>query len=186
VNLSPALIVLVAAVVLSVGSVQADAFDFVKNGVYGELGGREKPDAVAGEIGLAGYGTENLSFRFGFSFLASENFDDIYTGLTAGARYDLGSRFSPFVGIGIFAGETTEDVPAANDGYDNDDDGFVDEYGEERTRTTGTMLSLYPEVGVHLWVTRATRLTVAGKYHVTTEGRDSDFWLYSFGIAYMF
>ncbi len=155
-------------------------------GLYLDLGGRSGPTAVVGEIGVAGYPRQNLALRASLSFLAYENNPDTLVGLNAGARYSVGHTLSPFIGVGLFAGAASEDIPAENDNIDNDNDGAIDEDGEVESITTDIMASVYPELGFHLWATKNIRMTVSSKYHITTKGRSSDFLMYNFGIAFGF
>ena len=80
-------------------------------------------------------------------------------------------------------GYAKEVVPADDDWVDNDDDGFVDESGEDKERFSGFLASVYPEVGGHFWWTPRLRLTGFGRYMFTTEGRDQDDWLIGGGLA---
>jgi len=155
-------------------------------GLYAELGGREGPDAFCGEIGAFGYVNNNLTLRAGLAMIASESFDDLFTGITTGARYAFDSPLTPFVGFGVFGGYSKETVSATNDGVDNNNNGLVDEWGESDSRISAVLLSAYPEVGVHLWAGDNMRMTFSGKYYVTTEGMDSNFWLFNFGLAMSF
>jgi hypothetical protein len=43
--------------------------------------------------------------------------------------------------------------------------------------------SVYPEVGIHFWLTGSTRLTAGAQYHVTPQGRDDDFWFFGLSLA---
>ncbi len=165
---------------------EADDAWMSKGGLYLDLGGRSDPSAVVGEIGVAGYPSKNLSLRASLSFLAYENNDDILLGVNIGTRYNFGETFSPFIGLGMFGGSSSEDIPAEDDNIDNDDDGSVDEDGEVETEITDVMASIYPELGFHLWATDAIRMTFSTKYHITTKGRESDFQMYSLGFAFLF
>ena len=155
-----------------------------ETGVYCELGGRSSPDIVGGELGIHVLDSEVLSMRCGLSFLASEELEDFFGGFSLGVRYNTETRVSAFVGMGVYAGYSKETVLADEDRIDNDDDGFVDEAGEEKDIVDNVLASIYPEAGVHLWISDRSRLTLSARYHVTTEGRENDFWLYSFGIAF--
>ncbi len=103
-----------------------------------------------------------------------------------GVRFQVGRIISPFLVFGVFAGFSDETVSAEDDDIDNDDDGAVDEDGEEKTIVTDILASTYPEVGVHFFVSDTTRFTISSKYQITTEGRDSDYWIHNFGIAFIF
>ncbi len=157
-----------------------------RGGVYIELGGRSDPDAIGGEIGISHYASEDVSVRGGLAFFASDSSDDIFGGGTLDVRFNLGKKISPFLGFGVFVGYSDETVSAENDDIDNDDDGSIDEDGEEKAIVTDLFASIFPEVGIHFFVSDTTRLTVASRYQMTTEGRDNDNWIYNFGIAFIF
>jgi hypothetical protein len=158
------------------------------SGLYVELGGRTEPGnaAMGGGIGLFGYLSDHISFKGCLSFLGSEGFNDIFGGADIGLRCGLGTRFSPFIGFGAFAGYSEVTVSAQNDGIDNDNNGFIDEGGETKDVIKDTIASIYPETGLYYWIDDQTRLCLSGKYHVTTKGRDHDFWLFNIGLSILF
>ncbi|MBU1172749.1 MAG: hypothetical protein KKD44_24590 [Proteobacteria bacterium] len=158
-------------------------------GIYIELGAGNDPDVMGGEIGMFGYTSDHLSLRGGIAFLASERFDDVFSGASAGFRLNLfapKARVSPFIGMGIFAGYTKEEEPAEDDGLDNDDDGTIDESGEKKEIIENVIGTIYPEAGLHIWVSPSSRLTFSNKYNFTSEGRENDFWIYNIGFAFKF
>jgi hypothetical protein len=133
---------------------------------------------IGGEAYLTSFLTGRTSLT---GFGAGE---DWFTGLDGGLRLQAPSRFAPFVGLGGYAGYARETVPAEDDWIDNDDDGFVDEYGEDKKRLSGIFTAIYPEAGAHFWWNPNVRLTTYGKYLVTTEGRKRDDWMIGGGIAF--
>lgn len=153
-------------------------------GSYIEIGGQTDPAAIGVGLGGFNYNYRCLSTRMALYVLGSESVDDIFFGADAGIRMELGTRVSPFVGVGGYYGYHSNKTPAENDRLDNDGDGQVDESGEKDTQIDRSMATIYPEAGLHIWIDKANRLTLSGKYHVTTEGRDSDFWLFCFGIYF--
>lgn len=154
-------------------------------GVFVSGGMMSRPDArseLAGiDIGIEGYATSYLTTR-GSLMLMSDG-SDLFTGADVGMRLQTPTRLAPFVGAGLFAGYAKEVVPAADDWIDNDDDGFIDERGEDRERFSGFLASIYPETGIHFWWTPNIRMTGFARYMVTTEGRDDDDWLIGGGVA---
>ncbi len=148
-----------------------------------ELSGRANPDVVGGELGIIGWFNGSLSAKGSLSFLASEPLDDFFTGANISLQTQFPWRFSPYVGVGAFAGYSREDVRAENDNRDNDDDGFTDERGEEKSVVDNVTSSLYPEIGLLLWVKDDVRLSISGRYHISSEGRDFDAWIYAVGFA---
>jgi hypothetical protein len=166
-------------------TLHANASDYYykKKGMFIDLGGRTDPLAIGGGIGLFGEIYDRLTLRTGLSFLGLEN-DYLYYGSNIGLRYRFGHRLSPFIGFGAFAGYSEKEVSAEDDNIDNDKDGFVDETGERKETIVGVIASSFPELGIHYWVTDKTRLTLSGQYHITTKGREYDFWLFSLGVSF--
>ena len=91
---------------------------------------------------------------------------------------------APFVGLGTFLGWGHRQVDGAMDGRDNDDDFAIDEAGEQRKEAIA-FASLYPEAGVHHWLSPTWRITSSGAYYMTTEGRKYDSWVYGFYLAWL-
>lgn len=135
------------------------------------------------EAGYEGYWTSYLTSRIGI--IGAINDNDGYIGAETGLRLQTPTRLAPFVGAGLFGGFASQSVPANNDGIDNDQDKIIDEFDEEQFRLSGSLIGVYPEIGLHFWWSPRVRLTGFGRYLVTTEGRDADSWLYGFGIALM-
>ena len=97
-------------------------------------------------------------------------------------RAQTPSRLAPFAGIGVFNGLSHEEVAAESDGQDNDDDMFTDEPGEtdERAEYLG---AVYPELGVHYWLSSRWRLSGLSRYYITTDGRNTDYWTVGIGVS---
>lgn len=162
-----------------------------KTGMYAELGAKRgaktEPGVITGDIGIEYFDTyEHVSVRGGLSFYAAESKPNVLTGFDLGMRLHGGSRISPFVGVGLFAGSSEQEVPADNDGVDNDDDGIIDEPGETKWEIQDVLAALYPEVGVQLWFTRDIGLAFSAKYHMTTEGHEFRYWIRSLGFFLQF
>ncbi|GAB6094804.1 hypothetical protein JCM14469_10560 [Desulfatiferula olefinivorans] len=158
-------------------------------GIYLELSGGSDPDMIGGELGLFGYTGNHLSLRGGVAFLASERFDDVFGGANAGVRLSLFSHrtvATPFIGMGLFGGYTKKKESADNDGEDNDEDGRVDESGEEKDVIDDVIACIYPEAGVRIRLSPQCRLTVSGRYLVTTEGRENDSSVFNLGVVFEF
>ncbi len=153
-------------------------------GAYLEIGGQTDPTSIGIGFGGFKYNYRYLTTRMALYVLGSESVDDVFLGADAGVRMELGTRVSPFVGLGGYYGYHSDQVPAENDKLDNDGNGQVDEGGEKDTQIDRSMATIYPEAGVHIWIDDTNRLTLSGKYHITTEGRDTDFWLFCFGIYF--
>jgi len=153
-----------------------------KGGVYLGAAVADEPTAVGGEIGVFGYPTCWLEGHAALAGLLGAGTEHAFGGLNAGLRAQPPTRLAPFVGMGTFLGYADFEVDADDNGLDDDDDLFVDERGETESETAG-LAAIYPEVGLHYWLTSTCRLTGSGAYYVTTEGRDQDFWFVGLSIA---
>ena len=159
---------------------QEDATGLFVSGGYSKRSDDED-GLFAVDVGAEGYFTSYLTGRA--SLMGMGNGEDWFTGADVGMRLQTPSRLAPFVGVGLFGGFAREIVPADDDWVDNDDDGFIDERGEDDKRISGSLAAFYPEVGAHLWWTPRVRLTSYSRYVMTTEGRDADDWLFGIGLA---
>ena len=151
------------------------------------LGGmmRTNPDGFGGEIGLSYYPKSWLSYELSYAALGGDFAGDVFTGVNLGVRVQTPSRLAPFAGVGFFAGYSKETKHATSNGIDDDDDGFIDERGEEREEINGALAAFYPEVGVHFWLSSKVCLTGNARYYVTTQGRDHDNWLFGISLTYL-
>ncbi len=150
----------------------------------GSLRSSKENDALQGELMFEKGLSTTTTARVGVSFFLSEN-TGLHGGFEAGMRANAPGKIAPFIGAGLLIGSWSTDELADSDGIDNDDDGVVDEIGEE-AEVTDYLLATYPEAGVHLWLTEAVRLTASYRYYITTRGRDSDRALYGFGLGFAF
>ncbi len=130
---------------------------------------------LGAELGCERYATSWLSGRASLAAAFGDN--EGYLGLDTGLRLQTPTRIAPFVGVGMFHGISQGVELADSDGLDNDDDFFIDEPGEEETGIDDWLSVVYPEVGIHFWLSGRWRLTAYGRYFVTTEGRAHDDWL---------
>jgi hypothetical protein len=151
----------------------------------GGLAARPDSDSEWGalEVGYESYFASYGTLRGALTLMGDG--DDVFTGLDVGLRLQTPSRLAPFVGAGAFVGYADEVVPAEDDWVDNDDDGFTDERGEDRTRFSGALAAIYPEAGAHFWWRPNWRISSYGRYMITTEGRSEDDWLIGGQIAIM-
>lgn len=166
---------------------QASDARFVKqtSGFYGSAGitqfsGVANPMGSL-EIGYTGYWTSYLTNRVGLILAAND--DDYFTGAEVGMRLQTPTRMAPFVGAGLFIGGSSVTTIVDDDNIDNDDDGSVDELGEEEEIFNGVLSGIYPETGIHFWWTPRVRISGFGRYMITTEGRSSDAWYFGSSIA---
>ena len=140
--------------------------------------------ALGGEVGVFTYLGPSVEARGGLKGLIGTGAKDWFAGVDFGLRAQSPSRLAPFAGVGSYLGGNTKTVAATSDGIDNDADFFVDEAGETKD-DSNFLASIYPETGVHFWLNSATRLTASAQYHVTTEGRDADFWFFGFSLSFL-
>ncbi len=155
-----------------------------RSGYYLGAAGADDPAAGGLELGAFKYLGPAVESRIGLKGLAGTGAREWYAGLDLGLRTQSPSRLAPFAGIGTFVGGNGNHVAATDDHLDNDDDGSVDERGEVRS-DPHFMASVYPELGVHWWLNSSIRLTTSAQYHLTTDGRDSDFWFIGFSISFL-
>jgi len=161
------------------------------NGLYTEFGVRSSshniPGVMTGVIGLVHEDMRSgASIRGGFSFYTTDEKADLLTGGELGMRFHRGSTVAPFIGIGGFVCSSEEEVRADDDGIDNDDDGLIDEAGETKNQLKDIIGGIYPEVGVHVWLTRNVGINASVKYHMTTEGRKFYYRISTVGMYMQF
>lgn len=155
-----------------------------RGGWYIGGAGADEPTAGGVEIGAFNYIGHSAEGRIGLKGLVGTGADDWFAGVDLGLRTQSPSRFAPFAGVGTFLGGNNRQVLAVDDHRDNDDDGSVDERGEMKDDPR-FLASFYPELGAHFWLNSSTRLTASAQYHITTEGRDSDFWFIGFSLSFL-
>lgn len=143
------------------------------------------PATVGGTLGGFYYLEPWAEVNYALTGLAGTGAHDWFLGPEVGFRVQTPTRVAPFAGVGGFLGINRFYEDADNDGVDNDDDGFTDEFGEEDDRYKA-ITAVYPEVGIHAWLNGKTRLTASGRYYVTDEGRDDDFWYLGFSLSWLF
>ena len=154
-----------------------------RGGTYLGAAWADDPTAIGAEIGAFTYAGPAVEARGGLKGLLGTGADDWFAGLDLGLRAQSPSRFAPFAGIGTYLGGNNRRVLAIDDHIDNDGDGSVDERGEKKN-DPNFIASVYPELGAHFWLNSSTRMTASAQYHLTTEGRDADFWF--FGVSFSF
>ena len=150
--------------------------------LYVGAGASDAPFTVGGDIGLLRYSSDSIEQRFGFRGLAGTGEKDLLAGLDTGLRFHLPARFTPFVGVGVFAGGTSSKTPAEDDNIDNDHDHSTDEDGEMAQH--GKMYAaVYPEAGVSWWLSSRSRATLSVQHHFSTSGRDEDYTFFGLTLA---
>ena len=148
-------------------------------GLYLSGGAQYQADAdepfYGAEFGTEGYATSWLTGRGSLAAYGGDGEGRL--GLDVGTRLQTPTRIAPFAGVGMFLGARPHKDLADMDGLDNDDDGWIDELGEDEWDIDNWLVAVYPEIGVHVWLNGRWRLTAYGRYLVTTEGRVHDDWL---------
>lgn len=153
-----------------------------RSGLYLGAAGSDHPLTAGTEIGVFHYLDPSLETRAGLKGLIGTGAKDWFLGGDFGLRLQSPSRLAPFVGVGTFVGGNRRSELAIHDHVDNDRDGAVDERGEYKG-VYSYMASVYPELGIHFWLNGQTRLTTGAQYHLTTEGRDDDFWFFGVSLS---
>ena len=153
------------------------------HGWYTAAGYQSEPSAVAAELGIFGYPSSWATVRGGLMGVADEVGEDAFVGGNVGVRAHSPSRIAPFVGAGMFNGISWRYDYEPADGTDNDNNGVTDDEGDYEI--DGWRTSVYPELGLHAWLTSRLRLTGSVAYHITTEGRDHDYWLTGLELSWL-
>ena len=161
------------------------------SGGYAGVAMQDDPFALGAELGFAHYPESWLETRASLAGVIAGVGDEAdeelgqnaFLGANAGVRVNSPSRVAPFIGAGAYGGMSWFVDDATADGLDNDDDLLVDEPGETDWNHD-FLLAVYPEVGLHVWLTEKWRLTGSAAYYVTTEGRDRDFWFYGISLGW--
>jgi hypothetical protein len=151
-------------------------------GFYAAGGADPRFSAGGGELGMA-VNSYWWDCKAGLALYGSGAADDWFLGPTAAVHVQLPTRLTPFAGVGVFGGYSRTEGVGPNNGYDDNGNDIIDEYGELTEDSYDAFLSIFPEIGVHLWLTDHLRLTASASYHITTEGRNHDFWLVGGGVA---
>lgn len=151
--------------------------------IGGGAGG--SPATAGGKLGGFYHLASWLEMDLALTGIAGTGAHDWFIGPEVGVRVQTPTRIAPFAGVGGFLGINRFYEDADRDGVDNDDDGVTDEFGEQ-DEDYKAFTAVYPEVGIHAWLTGTTRLTASARYYVTEEGRDDDFWFVGFSVSRMF
>lgn len=155
-----------------------------QSGVYAGAAFSDEPFTAGAELGAFHYLTHSVESRVGLKGLVGTGDNDFFAGIDAGLRVQAPSRFAPFAGVGMYLGGNGKSELADDDLRDNDNDGSIDELGEEKD-VGSFFASVYPEVGAHFWLNGRTRLTTSAQYHLTTSGRDDDFLFLGISLGYL-
>ncbi|MEZ6059209.1 MAG: hypothetical protein R3C19_02490 [Planctomycetaceae bacterium] len=134
-----------------------------RNGGYAGLG------VLGAELGVLRFPTAYSEIRGGLK--GQLNSGTGTAGLDVSARLQTPTRLAPFIGVGGYLGGGS-DVSAVSDGRDNDHDGFIDEVGEKRSQG---IFTLYPEAGLHFWMTPKSRLSLVAQVHLAPQSDVDDF-----------
>lgn len=151
-----------------------------KSGPYAGLSGAGDPFAMGGEAGWFHYPTSYLEWHAGLAGLLYEGETPATGGVTAGARLQSPSRLAPFVGLGAYGGFTPKMFLNGPNYIDDDGDGEIDESDE---LGNDGVIAIYPEAGVHFWLTPEWRLTGSTSYWVAVDEDLDGFWMWNLSLA---
>jgi hypothetical protein len=98
----------------------------------------------------------------------------LYGGVDVRLRANVPLRVSPYAGLGLFIGSWPYPI------WETDDEDEPPVERNEREYLAG----LYPEVGLHLWLTEGLRVSGHLRYYVTTQGREGDGAFYGFALGW--
>ncbi|MEN1682203.1 MAG: hypothetical protein AAGJ46_21725 [Planctomycetota bacterium] len=161
-----------------------------RTGTYADAHGGTNPSAGGATFGWLAYLPKYkglTSARFGIGVLGADSirlFDSdgvLSLGGELGVRLQAPSRLAPFVGLGGYTGW-------AGGGPDEEDSsdppgGDADGLGRSDHRL---LSAVYPEVGVHTWLTPNWRLTAMARHYEAFTGVDSqDYQTFGFSLAYL-
>jgi len=148
-----------------------------KGGIYVQASGQTAPFNLGGEIGGFKYTTPCTTFRGGLMGLLSTNANGMFGALDLGARVQTPTRLAPFAGVGTFVG--------LSDIWDEHDDSYHLPHHHHDDSAVRGIAGVYPELGLHYWLSGRSRLSLSGSYLVTTEGRGDDFWYCGVTMAFL-
>jgi len=129
------------------------------------LWAEENAEIVGGDIAISACPSWFSGYRAGLSYYANGKY--LYKGIIGSARLQFGERLSPFAGLGVLVGSAEKENEASADGLDNNGNGLVDEFGENKT-VNRISAFLYPEVGVALY-TDALGITLSARRYYGSE-----------------
>lgn len=123
-----------------------------------------------------------LEQQVALEMLYCDDLHDLFVGGKYGVRAQLPTRLAPFVGVGGFAGLFHKGTPHDAEWIVLEDDDHRGHFPNEKRIDPGDdglhpLFAVYPEVGVHFWLTGKHRLTASAAYYLTTEGRSHDYLL---------
>lgn len=149
--------------------------------VYFGTGASDAPFTIGADLGLLRYASDSIEQRIGLRGLAGTGEEDLMLGIDSGLRFQLPTRVTPFVGVGLLGAWSISGTPAEDDNRDNDGDDSIDEDGEKSLKLYA---ALYPEIGVSWWLNSRNRATLSVQHHFSTSGRDEDYTFFSLTLAY--
>ncbi len=142
------------------------------SGVYVSGLGAGSPMSAGGELGVfvfPPFETPWLETRAAGVVLLNSG-GKAAGGLDVGARIQTPSRVAPFAGLGMLVASGHRDIF-----YLNEDDETV-------------IGAVYPEVGMHCWLTSNTRLSAFGRYYVagnTARNDVTEYWATGLALSFI-
>jgi hypothetical protein len=159
-------------------------------------GGLQLELATANDPGLLGVrlglhvASESQSVVLGVGLLGAELHEDLLMEVYASYRKHLvpmhQQALVPFVGLGGMVAFSSESYPAEDDDVDNDNNGAVDEDGEEATRVTDLFAGLTPELGLLIYPRQGVSFCPVLRYYVKSTGLDDSQWVFALGVQLNF
>jgi len=147
-----------------------------RGGVYSSVVMSDDPVVGGAQVGAFAYppGLDGaVETRGALAVLVAEGDAPVSIGIDLGARLQSPSRLAPFAGIGAYGGY----LPSPGD--------FIDVLSDEPVLDDDTKFigAIYPEVGVHYWLTPRWRLTASASHYFTTIDPQPDFTVFGLSLA---
>jgi len=158
-------------------------------GLLAELAVADDPGYLGLRLGLHAAG-ETGSLTLGVGLLGAELHEDLMMeGFLSLRRHLFPMRrqwLVPFAGLGVTLAAAGESFPAEEDDVDNDNDGAVDEDGEESSRITDLFAGLTPEVGLLIQPRANLSFCPLFRYYLKSTGLDDSQWVFALGLHFNF
>ncbi|GIW95239.1 MAG: hypothetical protein KatS3mg110_3280 [Pirellulaceae bacterium] len=137
---------------------------------------------VGAELGAESYISDSFSTRSGIA--AYLNPHDYYFAVDAGVRFQPPVRLAPFAGLGTFHGISRWPTLASRSPSDEETTVSFSDSSSSDSQPLHLIHAVYPEIGAHFWIDGKRRITLFGRYLITSEGRSSDQWFIGGNITW--
>ena len=152
-----------------------------KGGIYTAGIYQRDPSSVGGEIGVFSYPVPFAEGHVGIMGIGGTAQKNLFLGLNGGVRVQTPTRIAPFAGVGAFGGFSAAETMTFLMADENDPMHDHYGYGYEDETNASAIAGIYPELGVHCWLTSRLRISGSASCYVTTTGREHDSW--AFGLT---